>query len=309
MAPRGATSVTVNGSYDIDSRDAEDFSGSLGFPASPLECKCDLRTSIDATAAFDITGTALSTHNTTQPKFETARRAPFLSPTLAIGSPEQQAASSNEAARTLASEQTDDQPVPFERHTSWPSLSLATGVQHAESCTIDICGRSRIHLIPNARHAPPSIFSIDVDSSIAAALDVDGVEPTASRPSYTHAGQPNLSLVTGVQHAEPSTIKNSGRPSLSLTPDTQHVPPVSTGIHFDSWFSRLSLSLVSEVQHAERSVIISGQHSLSLTTGTQHASRSITIIHVDGSHDSTLEVGGVPPMAHTHPQNGRLCFV
>ena len=31
-------------------------------------------------------------------------------------------------------------------------------------------------------------------------------------------------------------------------PDTQHVPPVSTDIHFDSWFSRLRLSLVSEVQ-------------------------------------------------------------
>ena len=124
-----------------------------------------------------------------------------------------------------------------------------------------------------------------------------------------HASQLIVSLVAGIRHAEPSTIKNSGRPSLSLTPDTRHVPPISSGIHFDSWFSRLSLSLVSEVQHAERSVIISGQHSLSLTTGTQHASRSITIIHVDGSHDSTLEVGGVPPMAHTHPQNGRLCFV
>ena len=257
-----------------------------------------------------MTATALSTHNTTQPEFETTGRAPFLSPTVATGSPEQKAASSNAAARTLASEQTDDQPVPFwERHTSWRSLSLATGVQHAESSTMNICGRSRIHLIPNARHAPRSIFSIDVDSSIAAALDVDGVEPTASRPSYTHAGQPNLSLVTGVQHAEPSTIKNSGRPSLSLTPDTQHVPPVSTGIHFDSWFSRLSLSLVSEVH--ERSAIIGDKPSLSLTTGTQHASRSITSRHIDGSHDSALEVGGVPPMAHTHLQavHRRLCVV
>ena len=100
VAPRGATSATVNGSHDIDSRHVEDFSGSLGFPASPLGCKCDVRTSIDVTAVFDITATALSTHNTTQPKFETTGRAPFLSLTLTAGSPEQQAASSNAAART-----------------------------------------------------------------------------------------------------------------------------------------------------------------------------------------------------------------
>ena len=31
VAPRGAASGTVNGWHDIDSRDAEDFSGSLGF--------------------------------------------------------------------------------------------------------------------------------------------------------------------------------------------------------------------------------------------------------------------------------------
>ena len=167
---------------------------------------------------------------------------------------------------------------------------------------MNIYGRSRISLIRNARHAPRSIFSIDVDSSIAAALDVDGVELTASRSSYTDASQPNLSLVTGVQHAKHSTLKSSGRSSLSLTPDTQHVPPISSGIHFDSWFSRLSLPLVSDVQHAEGSDIISGQPSLSFTTGTQHASRSITIRHIDGSHDSTIEVGGVRPTAHTHPQ-------
>ena len=133
-----------------------------------------MRTSIDATAVFDITATALSTHKTTQPtKCETTGRAPVLSFTVAAGSSEQQAANSNAAARTLASEQNDDQPVPFwERHTSWPSLSLATSVQHAESSTMNICGRSRIHSIQNTRHAPPSIFSIDVDSSIAASLDV-----------------------------------------------------------------------------------------------------------------------------------------
>ena len=175
MAPRGTASATVKDSHNIDSRDADDFSGSLRFPVSLLEYKCDVRTSIDVTAVFDITATALSTHNTTQPKFETTGRAPFLSltltagspeqqaassnaaartsidatavfditatglsthntkqpkfettgrapflsPTLSAGSPEQQAASSNTAARTLASEQTDDRPVPFwERHTS-----------------------------------------------------------------------------------------------------------------------------------------------------------------------------------------------
>ena len=50
VAPRGVTSATVNGSHGIDSRDAEDFSCSLGFPVSPLEC--DVRTSIDATCCF-----------------------------------------------------------------------------------------------------------------------------------------------------------------------------------------------------------------------------------------------------------------
>ena len=119
MAPRGTASATVKDSHHIDSRDADDFSGSLRFPVSLLEYKCDVRTSIDVTAVFDITATGLSTHNTKQPKFETTGRAPFLSPTLSAGSPEQQAASSNTAARTLASEQTDDRPVPFwERHTS-----------------------------------------------------------------------------------------------------------------------------------------------------------------------------------------------
>ena len=81
VAPRGVTSATVNGSHGIDSRDAEDFSCSLGFPVSPLECKCEVRTSVDATAVFDITTTALSTRNTTHPKFETTCKAPFLSPT------------------------------------------------------------------------------------------------------------------------------------------------------------------------------------------------------------------------------------
>ena len=53
VAPRGATRATVNGSRDVGSRGAEDFSGSRDFPVSPLERKCAVRTSIAATAVFD----------------------------------------------------------------------------------------------------------------------------------------------------------------------------------------------------------------------------------------------------------------
>ena len=160
---------------------------------------------------------------------------------------------------------------------------------------MNICGRSSLPLIPDARYAPSSIFSIDVYSSIGAALNVDGVEPTASRPSYAHVSRPNLSLVTGVQFSEPSTAKKSGRPSLSLTPDTQHVPPLSSGIHFNCWFGRLSFFWYPKPNMPNGLL-------LSLTTGTQRASSSSTIRHVDDSPDSTLAVGGVPPFAHTHPR-------
>ena len=87
--PHGATSATVDSTHDIEPRNTEDFSRSLGLVVSPLECECDGRTSIDATVVFDISPAAPSTHNTPQVKFETTGRAPFLSLTYAAGSAEQ----------------------------------------------------------------------------------------------------------------------------------------------------------------------------------------------------------------------------
>ena len=83
-------------------------------------------------------------------------RAYFLSPTLPAGSTEQQTASSSTTTRTLASEQTNEQIVPlWERHTSWPSLSLAADVEHAEPSTIKNSARPSLLLAPEAQHVPP----------------------------------------------------------------------------------------------------------------------------------------------------------
>ena len=251
VAPRGATSAAGESTHDIELRDFEDFSRSLGLAVSPLER--DVRVNIVANADLDITATTPSAPAFSQSQRRTAVRAHLLSPTLAAGPAEHQAASSNAATRMIASELK----VPsWERHTGWPSLSSAAGVQHAE----------------------------------------------------------------------PSIIKNSGRPSLSLTLDAHHAPPLSSGTHSYSRLGRQSLSLVSQSEHAERSEVISEQPRLSLTTGTQHAPPSNTDRHNDGSRAATLDVDGVQPTAigpHTrsqtlhaaeilsahdrHPPDTRLC--
>ena len=58
--PHGATSATVDSTHDIEPRNTEDFSRSLGLVVSPLEC--DIRASIGAAAVPDITATAPSSH-------------------------------------------------------------------------------------------------------------------------------------------------------------------------------------------------------------------------------------------------------
>ena len=42
VVPRGVTSVTVDSTHDIEPRNTEDFSHSLGLAVSPLDC--DVRT-------------------------------------------------------------------------------------------------------------------------------------------------------------------------------------------------------------------------------------------------------------------------
>ena len=199
VVPHGATSSTADSTHDIEPRRTEDFSHSPGLAVSPLYR--DVRTSIGATAVSNIAATASSSPDYLQVQRRAMIRAHFLSPTPPAGSTEQQAARSNTATRTLASEETTEQSVPlWERHPSWSSLCL----------------------------------------------DV------------------------GVEHAEPSTFKNSARPSLLSTADSQHVATVSSGINSDSWLTWQSLSLVHLFQRAERSIVAGGPSS-SLTVGTQHA--------------------------------------
>ena len=97
----------------------------------------DVSTNIGPTAVPDSTATAPSSPAYSQSRRRAMIRAHFLSTIPPAGSTEQQAASSNTATRTLASEETNEQLVPlWERHPSWPSLSLATGVEHAEPSAI-----------------------------------------------------------------------------------------------------------------------------------------------------------------------------
>ena len=133
VAPRDATGTAADSPRNISPCHAEDFSYPPGLPV-PLEY--DARTRICDTT-LDFTVNALSTHSL-QSQFATTGTPPFHSPILAAGSIPQHAASSNAAARTLVSEKTDEQPVPsWVQHVSRPSLSLVTGVQHAELATIN----------------------------------------------------------------------------------------------------------------------------------------------------------------------------
>ena len=134
-SPRGATSATVDSTHDIQPRNTEDFSLSLGLAAFPLDC--DVRTSIGATAVSNTTATAPSSPVYLQAQHRAMIRAHFPSHTPPAGSTEHQAERSNIATRTLASEETTEQLVPlWERHPSCLSLSLAAGIGHAEPSTI-----------------------------------------------------------------------------------------------------------------------------------------------------------------------------
>ena len=52
VVSRGATSATVDSTHDIEPRNTEGFSRSLGLTVSPLDC--DVRTSIGGTAIPNI---------------------------------------------------------------------------------------------------------------------------------------------------------------------------------------------------------------------------------------------------------------
>ena len=60
VVPQGASGTTDDSTHDIEPRNTEDFSRSLGLVVSPLEC--DIRASIGAAAVPDITATAPSSH-------------------------------------------------------------------------------------------------------------------------------------------------------------------------------------------------------------------------------------------------------
>ena len=174
-----------------------------------------------------MTATAPSSPAYLQTQRRAMIRAHFLSPTPPAGSTEQQAARSNTATRTLASEETTEQSVPlWERHPSWSSLCL----------------------------------------------DV------------------------GVEHAEPSTFKNSARPSLLSTPDSQHVASVRSIINSDSWLSWQSLCLVPQFLRAEPSAVTGSLRS-SLTVGNQHAFPPFAHKPIDGPRDATLDVDEGQPTA------------
>ena len=111
-----------------------------------------------------------------------------------------------------------------------------------------------------------------------------------------HPGWLRPPLAVGVEHAEPSTIKNSARPSLLSTPDSQHVASVSSGIISDSWLRWHSLSSVPHFQRAERSGATGGP-SPSLTVRTQDAFPSFAHKPTDDPRDGTLDVHEGQPTA------------
>ena len=102
VVPRGATGATADSTHDIEPRHNEDFSHSLGLAVSPLDY--DVRTSIGATAVSNITATAPSSPVYLQTQRREMIRALFLLSTPPADSTEQQAACSNTATKTLASE-------------------------------------------------------------------------------------------------------------------------------------------------------------------------------------------------------------
>ena len=127
--------MSSQGDYDKERDSRRSPVVARGATRTPLDC--DVRTSIGATAVPNITATAPSSPADLQSQRRALIKTYFISPTPPAGSTEQQAASSNTATRTLASEETNEQLVPlWERHPSWPSLSLATGVEHAEPSAI-----------------------------------------------------------------------------------------------------------------------------------------------------------------------------